>query len=214
MSLLFSAEGLSPARSRSPPFSSARWAARSARATATAVQTATAAWAVATTTVVQTATAAIEVATTVVHEATAASEVAATTVVHEATAASEVATTVVQTATAASEVATTTVVQIATAASEVVMTTVVQIATAASAVATPWTGPHEPWNGRRRNPSQYEIGYREGYSVRNPSDLFRPPASVVALLLGHTSWVFGMTEPGSEEHEVSRMARDWLLDFE
>ena len=30
----------------------------------------------------------------------------------------------------------------------------------------PWTGPSEPWHGRHRSPSQYEIGFRAGYTVR------------------------------------------------
>ena len=68
----------------------------------------------------------------------------------------------------------------------------------------------------------FEDGFAAGVEMRTallpqpppPPVSTAPPRSVRNLMLGHASWVFGMTEPGSEEHEVSRMARDWLLDFE
>ena len=79
---------------------------------------------------------------------------------------------------------------------------------------TTWTEASEPWHGRHRRQSQFEIGYREGYSVRNPHDMFRPPASVLSELLGHAAWVYGNTEPGTQEHDIARMSRDWLQSLE
>ena len=75
------------------------------------------------------------------------------------------AATAVQTATAAGATATATVVQEATAAGASRATTV---ATSA------WTEASEPWFGRIRTPSQYEIGFRAGYQVRRE---YRPPSA-------------------------------------
>ena len=128
----------------------------------------------------------------------------------------------VPTATAARATATATVVQTATAARRSAGTTararatatVVQTATTATTASTTWVGPPEPWHGRHRQQSQFEIGYREGYSIRNPHVIFRPPASVLSELLGHAAWLYGTAIPGTPEHEVATMTRDWLQSIE
>ena len=77
----------------------------------------------------------------------------------------------------------------------------------------PWTGPQEPWYGRHRVASQFELGFRAGYGTRNPHNIMSPPPSVLAELLGHASWVVGHAMPGTQEHAIGLMTRDWLLEF-
>jgi hypothetical protein len=131
---------------------------------------------------------------------------------------------VVQTATAARARAATTVVQTATTAGEVATTTVVQTATTARAP--------EPWHGRHPVRGAYERGFVQGFEagveirtaplrvVIPPPPVVQhvvvyglqsPPPRVVALMLGHASWLFGQTAPRSEDHETACMVRAWLL---
>ncbi len=69
----------------------------------------------------------------------------------------------------------------------------------------------EAWHGRHPRQGEYERGYRDGHSTRNKVG---PPASVSNLMIGHASWVIGVSSPDSEDFAVAIMARDWLRSLE